>query len=105
MKLNIDTELDYGPEKLNSIDREHFPEFTFEHSEDVVPDHGTMVIEYETSRKSDDRNRDPDRRYSCTICVKKIVSAEGEKDLRPSQRDTSTEDALDALAKEKEGEY
>lgn len=80
-----------------------YPKFCYRGPKDLdLPEHGKMVIEY---RKTTERYRaDPESGdhiyYECEITVKQILSAEAEKDIRPSQRDTSAEDALDALARE-----
>lgn len=105
MKLNIDTEIKSGggdPMPVSGPGGPYYPEFTFNYDEeDAVPDQGTMTIRYKVSRKSEDAKRPKDRRYSCTIEVVEIVSAQGEKDRSPSKKYNDAGDALDALAKEK----
>lgn len=84
----------------------YYPEFTFyEDGPPKFPDEGTMVIRYKKIRSSVDEKARKGRRYSCTLEVREIVSAEGEKESAesdaPSKRDTRTGDALDKLAAER----
>lgn len=79
-----------------------FPRFHYSGPVELeLPDDGTMEIEFckktETSRVRDDGSH----WYECDIEVKKILEVEGEDEDEvrpPSRRDTSAEDALDALA-------
>jgi hypothetical protein len=83
---------------------EYFPEFTFrEAGEPEFPESGTMVIKYNKVRTSyDKKSKKP---YQCTIEVKEIVSANGEKGVEaPAKSDRTTEDALDGLLKKKQKE-
>jgi len=85
--------------------KEGFPAFTFYYDEPrQFPEEGTMVIKYCLLRSDSDNRRPEDSKYSCTIAVEELVSAEGEKDMSPSKRDTSASDALDKLAQEKADE-
>lgn len=61
-----------------------------------------MVIRYKKVSSSEREDS-----YSCTLEVHEIVSAEGEQNKSPSQRDKSVDEALDALveAKKKEKGY
>lgn len=69
----------------------------FKSGEDTeLPKDGTITFKYHLSNKSEG-----DKRCSYTLDLKELVSVTGEKDNRPSKRDTSAEDALDKLAKEK----
>lgn len=61
-----------------------------------IPKDGTITFKFHLANKSEG-----DKRCSYTIDLKELVSVTGEKDIRPSKRDTSAEDALDKLAKEK----
>lgn len=106
MKLNLDLE-EKGPESPLAVsgdkDRRYFPEFTFrEKGEPEFPDEGTMVIRYKKVRTSMDKNSS--KPYSCTLEVREIVSASGEKkdeDDAPSKKYDEAGPALDKLAAEK----
>ena len=67
---------------------------------------GTMTIKYRKVSRSESENSDGDTRYSCTIEVREIISAESdEMDAPASGRNHETEEALDALAKVKRKEH
>lgn len=105
MKLNIKLgekpglSMPIGPnEKEQEV---YYPEFNFrEDSKPEFPEEGVMEIRYRKVRSSyDKKSKKP---YSCTIEVMEIIEAEGdEEDEAPTKKDTSAEDALDALAREK----
>lgn len=108
MKLNIDLAEKggpYGPTETMGQNKEpevYYPEFTFREDEPPeFPDEGVMTIKYKKVRSSVDKKAAKGKRYSCTLEVHKIISAEGEKDDSPTKRDTRTGDALDKLAKER----
>lgn len=103
MKLNLDLE-EKGPESPLAVsgdkDRRYFPEFTFrEKDEPEFPDEGKMVIRYKKVRTAMDAKSS--KPYSCTVEVREIVSAEGEKDDAPSKKYDEAGPALDKLAAEK----
>lgn len=74
-----------------------------------LPDSGTMLVEYKVVREvsSETEGR---HWYECDIQLRRIVSAEAEKDISPSKRINDAGDSLDKLAeeyskgKEKEGD-
>lgn len=74
-------------------------EFTDEDAPDF-PDDGTVTFRYHLSQKTES-DRNGKERCSYTLDIQKLVDVKGEKDIRPSKRDTSTEDNLDRLMKEK----
>lgn len=86
---------------------EYYPEFTYESPEPLgLPDEGVMKIRFRKARSSE-RLVGDEKQHSCTIAVLAIESVkatkvEAEEDL-PVKSDRSTEDALDALMKEKNG--
>lgn len=84
---------------------EAYPSFHFYYDEPrEFPEKGTMLIKYCVRRSDKDNNRPEDTRFSCTIDVKEIVSAEGEKDESPTHKYDEAGAALDKLAAEKENE-
>jgi hypothetical protein len=68
------------------------------------PDDGTITLRYHVSQKTES-DRNGKQRCSYTLEVQKLVDVKGEKDIRPSKRDTSTEDNLDRLMKAKQEAY
>lgn len=89
-------------------DEKMYPSFHVESDEKIdFPHSGEMTIKFKkiSSEMREGKNGD---RYSCTIEVRKIVEMYPEKDTRPSKRDKSAEESLDALAtkrmREKEDE-
>lgn len=82
----------------------NFPTVHFEGPEELgLPKRGRMIVEFEVVREVETETP-KGHWYSCDIQLKRIESAEEEKDMRPSKRDTSTEDNLDRLMEEKEKE-
>lgn len=103
MKLNIDLKAENGPATIGSANaEEYFPEFTFRHDDEPdFPETGTMVISYRKVRSSVDK-KNKSQPYSCTIEVREIVSAKGEKGpSAPSEKYDEAGSALDKLAKQK----
>lgn len=101
MKLNIKFDAE---EKISEpsilASSEYRPEFTFrEKDEPEFPDAGIMEIRFKKVRSAMDLNSA--KPYSCTIEVREIISAEGEKDDRPSKKYDESGPALDKLAAEK----
>ena len=84
----------------------HFPTIHFEGPEELdLPSCGTMLVEFEVKREVETRQPESGKHwYQCDIAIKKIISAEAEKDISPSRRDRSAEDNLDRLMKEHEAE-
>ena len=64
-----------------------------------LPDHGDMNIHFRKKSETSKVLEDGSHWYECCIQVRKICDVEGEEVSAPTHRDTSTEDALDALAK------
>ncbi len=85
-----------------------YPKFCYRGPKDLdLPECGTMVISYQktTEKYKADEETGDHYYYECEITVKKILGAKEEMDMRPSKRDMSAEDALDAMAKEKMEEH
>lgn len=101
MKLNIKFDAEEKvPESPLLSSGEYRPEFTFrEKDEPEFPDAGIMKIRFKKVRSAMDLNSA--KPYSCTIEVREIISAEGEKDDRPSKKYDEAGPALDKLAAEK----
>lgn len=79
------------------MSEEHYPSFHYEGEQDLgLPDEGEMTVKFRKTSSSTSE-RDGHKRYSCTVEVKKILNVEGEKDDSPTKRDTSGDDALDAI--------
>ena len=98
---NIDLAMDFGgPSEPMSPKENHYPTFTYDGPEELgLPNSGTMTIRFkEVRRETSDRGGK--KHYSCTIEVREIVSAKGEKDIRPAKTDKSAEDALDGHMKD-----
>ncbi len=99
-EINIDLGESYPhpphltPMSVESEDHVHYPELHVVTDEMLdIPREGKMIVHY---RKKGYRELD-NGKYSCDICIKKIVAVETVK-APPSQRDRSAEEALDALA-------
>lgn len=87
-------------------DEKMYPSFHVESDEKIdFPHEGEMTIKFKKTSSEMREGKNGDR-YSCTIEVRKIVEMYPAKDNRPSKRDKSAEESLDALAanrmKEKE---
>jgi hypothetical protein len=108
MKLNID--LGQKPESLPTLSKpslENYPEVTFRTDEDIeLPKTGRLVIDFEKTHGSVNEHKGRKTEYSCTICVKKLVSVnrkESDEDEveapvgKSSARET--ENSLDSIAK------
>lgn len=103
--LGVSPKEQYGDMATPMMAKDEMPEKVyprFHYSGPVeleLPDEGTMEIEFckksETSRVKEDGKH----WYECDIEVKSICEVEGEEEVEPpTRRDTSAEDALDALA-------
>lgn len=96
--MKIDLAMNYGdmPTPVG-VSEEHYPSFHYEGGKDLgLPDEGVMKIHF-CKTSSSVSERDGNKRYSCTVEVKKILDVEAEKDDSPTKRDRSNEDALDAI--------
>lgn len=87
-------------------DEKMYPTFHVVSDEKIdFPHAGEMTITFK-KLSSETREGENGNRYECTIEVRKIVEMYPEKDTRPSKRDRTAEESLDALAtkrmKEKE---
>lgn len=103
--INLEIDRNRFGEPVPSTKEDRPPEYPTAHLEfksgddTELPKDGTITFKYHLSNKSEG-----DKRCSYTLDLKELVSVTGEKDIRPSKRDTSAEDALDKLAKEKSDE-
>lgn len=118
LDLDLKIERNLNPEggALTPISREDeegvYPTAHYEGPEELdLPPHGTMVVHYRVLREEEiklpQKPEGHDHWYRCDIQLRRIISAEAEKDIRPSKRDTSAEDNLDSLmrnAQSDEGE-
>jgi hypothetical protein len=78
----------------------YYPEFTYSGDKELnLPKRGKMTIEFCVTREVEESREGGEDYYSCTIKVEKILDVVGEKDERPSKRDMSAEESLDAIAK------
>lgn len=103
-EIDLGRESEYGPGGPISVnssrDKVFYPEFHYAGPNELdLPKEGTMTIKFCVTREVEETRGDKDW-YQCDIQVEKILSVKGEKDIRPSKRDMSAEDALDALARE-----
>ena len=80
-----------------------YPKFCYRGPKDLdFPECGTMVISFQKVREEYLADEDGEHyHYECEILVKQVLAVKEEKDIRPSKRDMSTENALDALAEAK----
>jgi hypothetical protein len=69
-----------------------------------LPKEGEITFHYCLVSETSSENKKGEHRYQCTLEIKELCSVEGEKDERPSRRDTSAEDSLDSLMKKKQEE-
>jgi len=111
MKLNLSTEIpprpygDGSPVAVVGSSRPNYPEVRFEGPEELnLPDTGKITLEYKLTREVSEDNS-AGHWYICNLEIRKIVDVTAtDKPAAPSNRDTSTEDALDKLAKDKQAE-
>lgn len=113
MKLNID--LANKPETISNSKPpvpESYPEVTFRTNDDLeLPKTGRLVIDFEVTHESENEHKGKKPEYSCTICVKKLVSVNrkesakedaDEGEAEPPTKESSakeTESSLDSIAK------
>lgn len=97
---------DNGPiSAAPSSEAKHYPVLHLEGSDLEFPEDGTATFEYCVKRRTESKNPDGSERceYDLEIrTLKSVKATPGEKDEQPYKRDTSAEDALDALMKEKQ---
>lgn len=107
MKLNIDLGSKSGeglsvPPDMGDV---YYPTLHISGKKELdLPKEGVMTIRYKkvsSSESEDERGS----RYSCTIDVHEIVSAESDEVEAPSKRDRSAEESLDRLMDEKKKSY
>lgn len=109
--MKYDTDLGSDPKDYSSPisaqepSRIYYPSVHLSGPEELdLPEEGTITFKYKLRREASSKDGDGKHRYDCDLDLTKLVSATPEKDERPSRRDTSTEDALDKLMKEREGD-
>jgi hypothetical protein len=108
MKKNLDLAL--PPYGLNSVPRSpesagpDYPTLHLEGKEGELefPDEGVATFRYCVKSETTTKNPDGSEKCTYTLEIKNLVSVKKIADERPSKRDTSTEDNLDRLMKEKE---
>jgi hypothetical protein len=77
----------------------HYPTFTYEGPEELdLPEEGILEIRFKKRRETSKVREDGKHWYECEIEVRCICEVESEEEEAPTRRDTSAEDALDALA-------
>lgn len=95
----------YGDGMTMPSEEKSYPEFSFTEDEPCdIPEEGELTVKYRLIRHATDTTNEGRPKYSYTICVKKLISAEGESDKSPARKYSEGGDALDALVKEKESE-
>jgi hypothetical protein len=89
---------------------EHFPTLHISSKEELdLPDKGVMLVKYRKVRSSSDKPANGEPLYSCTFDIKEIVAVTGkdsdedEVESPAKNRSKETEDALDAILREKMG--
>lgn len=114
IKLDVDLAgtRSYGdgmPMTVGMSEEKNFPEFSFTEPERCsLPEEGELTIRYRLIRHAEDTKDESNPKFSYTVQVQKLISAEGET---PTKRYDEGGDALDALKAEKEsaseleGEY
>jgi len=104
MKLNIKLGEKGGPE-LPSTSETYYPSLHINGKKELdIPKEGLMTVRYKKVSSSESENEKSGPRYSCTIEVHEIVSAESDEVESPTKRNRESEDALDALVEEKHKE-
>lgn len=78
-----------------------YPSFHYEGPEEIkIPAHGNMTVHYCVTRVRQTTTNSGEW-YECDIQIKRIISAEEEKDDSPTKKNDDTENALDKLARER----
>lgn len=82
------------------MEKSYYPSFHYSGPEELpIAKEGKMLVEYKIV-SSEERERNGEESYSCCVEIRRILEAEPEEGDMPTRRDTSTSDALDALAAE-----
>ncbi len=83
--------------------KKYYPSFYYTGDKALnVPKEGEMVIRYKETSSSETTDEDGNTRYSCTIEIREIVSAEEDEETEaPAKSGTEAGDALDAIMREK----
>lgn len=107
MKLNIDLGESNGAEVAPSPRKEkYYPSLHVSGKKELeIPKEGLMTIRYKKVNSSQSESEDDGPRYSCTIEVHELVSADGEEVESPTKKNSESEDALDKLMDEKKKSY
>jgi len=110
-ELDLEITDKYGPigtvPASDSGSAKYYPTLHLEGSELDFPEDGTVTFEFSVKRRTESKNSDGSERCEYDLEIRKLKSvkaAPGEKDEQPYKRDTSAEDALDRLMKEREAE-
>ena len=107
MKLNIDLGESNGVEVAPpSRGEKYYPSLHVSGKKELdIPKEGLMTIRYKKVSSSESESEDNGPRYSCTIKIHEIVSADGEEVEAPTKKNSESEDALDKLMDEKKKSY
>lgn len=109
MKIDLGMSYDeMASPQMVSEKKKHYPTLRIEGDEKVeLPEEGTMTVHF-CKVASESSERDGKKHYSCTLEVKHIlrVKADDYEDDAPTKKSSrGAEDALDALMKERMGDY
>lgn len=104
MNLNIDL-ASKGPEccspAIKSEPATYYPTFHYDDDKPLkVPEEGEMVIRYKKVASSKETRGDKPR-FSCTIEIREIVSADAEVEAPAKSNSSEAGDALDKIMREK----
>jgi hypothetical protein len=111
INLGVSMKEEYGccgmqvaqPPPMEAPDELRFPSFTYSGPEKLgLPDEGTMTVCFKKTSETSSIRQGGKKWYECRVEVKCICEVEGKEEdevTSPTSRDTSAEDALDALAK------
>lgn len=106
LNINLAEEGPSSPCACESKDNTYYPSLHISGKKELgIPKEGTMVIKYKKTHSSVSESDRSEPRYSCTIEVREIVSAESDEVEAPSKRNSESEDALDKLMAEKKSKY
>jgi hypothetical protein len=84
----------------DTVGAPYFPHFHYEGPEELpIPPEGKMLVEYCQTR-TEKSTTDGKEWYRCTVEVKRILGVEKAVEP-PTEKNSTTEDALDALMKER----
>lgn len=99
INLDLGYKFDDHLHSPSEVDRDEtmYPSFHFEGKEKPeIPHEGTMTIRYKKTSSSMSESKSG-KRYSCSVEVRKIVSAESSDPEAPTKSNRETEDALDKI--------